>query len=110
MREELQKLAEEAREKIAGASSTAEINQVRIDLFGKKGIITQLSRNLKEISPEERPLFGKLVNDLRQELTAVLEEREAAIARREKEARLQEERIDVELPGRKPRRGGLIPC
>ena len=50
MREELQKLAEEAREKIAGASSTAEINQVRIDLFGKKGIITQLSRNLKEIS------------------------------------------------------------
>ena len=105
MREELQKLAEEAREKIAGTSSTAEINQVRIDLFGKKGVITQLSRRLKEIPPEERPLFGKLVNDLRQELTVVLEEREGAIFRQEKEARLQEERIDVELPGRKPRRG-----
>ncbi|NLY89091.1 MAG: phenylalanine--tRNA ligase subunit alpha [Firmicutes bacterium] len=105
MREELQKIAEEARERIADTSSTTEINQVRIELFGKKGTITQLSRRLKEFPPEERPLFGKLVNDLRQELTGVLEEREEAISRREKKIRLQEERIDVELPGRKPRRG-----
>ena len=105
MHEELEKLAEEARQKIARTSSTAELNQVRIDLFGKKGSITQLSRRLKEFSPEERPLFGKLVNDLRQELTGILEEREEAISRQEEEARLQEERIDVELPGRRPRRG-----
>src|SRR5690554_123848 len=102
MREELQKLAEEARKRIADASSTAELNQIRIDLFGKKGTITQLSRRLKEFSPEERPLFGKLVNDLREELTGILEKREETVARREEEARLQEERIDVELPGRKP--------
>lgn len=50
MHEELEKLAEEARQKIARTSSTAELNQVRIDLFGKKGSITQLSRRLKEFS------------------------------------------------------------
>ncbi len=105
MQEELQKLAEEGRRKIAEAASTAGLERVRIELFGKKGVVTGLSRALKELSPEERPVFGRLVNELRQELTGLLEEKERALVTKEKNARLEQETIDVELPGRRRRRG-----
>jgi|SRR5690554_807007 len=109
MQEQLQKLAEEGRKKIANAASSEDIERIRLEFFGKKGHITGISRTLKNLSPDERPVFGRLVNDFRRELSEVLEAKEQDLVKKEKMSRLEQEKIDVELPGRRRRRGRQHP-
>ena len=78
-------------------------------LLGKKGELTAALRGMKDISEEERPAFGKRVNELRDEITAALEGKIGEIKRAEKDARLVAEKVDVTLPGKKQAIGGLHP-
>ena len=109
MHEKLSQIRAKGIKEIDEASSSADLNSIRLEYFGKKGLITQLMRGLGTLSPEERPVVGKLVNELRKELEETWEKKNQAILHLEAEAKLEKERIDVELPGRKPRRGNQHP-
>lgn len=87
---------------LKAALSTAEIESLRVKYLGKKGPLQQLMKVLKEeISPEERPLFGKLVNDLKEEIGSSLSQKLQDFTLNEESVQLAQERIDVTLPGRR---------
>ena len=105
MRDTLQKLKETAWREIAEAGDTKQLDQIRVQYLGKKGELTGLLRSMGSLSPEERPVVGKMVNELRQELESLLKERHASLEAMELERRLKAEKIDITLPGRRPARG-----
>ncbi|MCL1847147.1 MAG: phenylalanine--tRNA ligase subunit alpha, partial [Coriobacteriia bacterium] len=86
--------------RIAKTQSTAEIEQLRIEVLGKKGSLTSLLRGMGQIPPEERSAVGKAVNQLRDEVESALATQKDALSAAELAARISAEAIDVTLPGR----------
>lgn len=105
MRNELKNMLEQGLNEAKQVLSSQDLNNVRLKYFGKKGLITQYSRKLGSLAPEERPVVGKMVNSIRQELENYLSVREQEILAAEERGKLEAERVDVELPGRSYRRG-----
>jgi len=107
--EQLKQLEQEALEKLQAASNLKELNDVRVAYLGKKGPITDLLKGMGKLSPEERPKMGALVNAVRENVTAQLEERVAVLEEQAIQEQLEKESIDVTLPGRKVRQGNRHP-
>lgn len=94
---------------IETANSVLELEELRVKLFGKKGEITNLSKQMKDIAPEERPSFGQKVNELRDSITQALEEKKEILKQSEKLKKIEEECIDITLPGEKVESGSYHP-
>ena len=109
MKEQVHSITDEALAAIAKAGSLAELNQIRVNVLGKKGTLTGVLRSLGSLAPEERPIMGELVNKARTQLEAALEDKGRQLAEEEQQRKLAAERLDVELPGRRPRRGHIHP-
>jgi phenylalanyl-tRNA synthetase alpha chain len=109
MREQLDQLRNEALLAIAEASSEDALQSVRIRFLGRKGELTALMKGLGALSAEERPVVGQLVNTIRDEIESRLEAGLTAVREHAKKERLQSERIDVTLPGRRSRCGSKHP-
>lgn len=109
MQTQVQEIKAAALEDLAQASSVQEINQTRVKYLGKKGELTVILRSMGKLPNEERPLFGKLVNEVRDELEALLTEKERELSSAEERERLMGESLDISLPGRKVVRGTLHP-
>jgi phenylalanyl-tRNA synthetase alpha chain len=86
-----------------------DLDQVRVQYLGKKGLLTEYLKQLGSLPPEERPRAGQAVNEAKQRLQEHIEARRAELERAEQDARLAAERIDVTLPGRGQQPGGLHP-
>ncbi|KHF27531.1 Phenylalanine--tRNA ligase alpha subunit [Anoxybacillus sp. BCO1] len=99
MKERLQQLQQEALEKIEQANDLKALNDVRVAYLGKKGPITEVLRGMGALSPEERPIMGALVNDVREAIQRALEAKQAKLEQEEVEKKLAAEAIDVTLPG-----------
>lgn len=91
------------------ATDSRALEQLRVDYLGKKGPISELMKQLGRLAPEERKAFGDRVNRARDAIAATLELRGETLAEQELNARLARETIDVTLPGRGERGGGLHP-
>lgn len=100
MRQELEVIRKEALDALEQAASLKELKDLKVRYLGKKGSLTALLRGMSNLTPEERPAMGQLVNEVRQTLDENFERREAELARAELEARLAGEAIDLTLPGR----------
>jgi len=85
------------------------IEKLRIEYLGRKGIVTLLLRKLVNFSPEERPKAGQLLNQAKREIEELLKVKEIEIEKLEKEKRLQGESTDITLPGRQLDRGTAHP-
>lgn len=94
---------------IAQANDLEAIDQLRVAYFGKKGSVTELSKQLGQASPEEKPILGAKVTALRQQITTALEEKRQTLAEHALTQKLAQERIDVTLPGRHAELGSLHP-
>lgn len=91
---------------LAQAQSTADIEALKVKYLGRKGPIQQAMQGLKEASPEERPLLGKQINDVKEAISKHCEEALQAFYEKELGGRLVHEALDVTLPGRRRYRGG----
>lgn len=91
------------------ARHAKELEVLKLKYLGKKGPIQALMISLKNCTPQERPQFGKIINDLKEELMSHCDHSLARLKAEELEARLQMEWIDVTLPGRQPSKGHLHP-
>lgn len=82
-----------------------EIETLKIKYLGKKGLIQGVMQSLKECSSEERPRIGKLINELKVNITNQLDSKQAQYESHELNERLKQERIDITLPGRRTHLG-----
>src|SRR5918992_546379 len=105
MNESLETLQREVLEGIEHCSSETEIEQVRVETLGRSGRLTLMLRGLKDLPAEERPRTGEQLNRLRKLFEEQIEERFNQIRERGKEKALEDERIDVTLPGARWERG-----
>ena len=109
MREELEKIQEEARSSFESVRDSASLENLRLKFLGKKGQLTLIMRSLGQLSAEERPTAGQMINKVRQELSERMDALAASIAQREKEEKLKAEAIDVTLPVKTPKVGAAHP-
>ena len=99
----------ESQTTIAQVQTLAELEQVKAKYLGKQGALTEQMKQLGKATPEERPKLGAAINEVKQQVEALLNAQRDAIQNRELNARLAEEAIDVTLPGRGMGQGGLHP-
>ena len=109
MKEQIENLKNQALEEIAKSESSKELNDLRVKYLGKKGELTSILRGMGELSPEERPKMGALVNSAKQEVENEIQEKEKELAKKELQERLEKEEIDITLPSQKIRRGSKHP-
>jgi len=109
LRDTIERLHNEAISRIGEASSSAELEQVRVDYLGRKGALTAILRGLADLPPADRAAVGKVANEVQERLRAAIEERAAEIADLEHRLRLEAEALDVTLPGRHQRIGHRHP-
>ena len=101
MKEQLEKIKEEALRQIESSEALERLNDIRVSYLGKKGELTNLLKSMKDVAPEDRPKVGQMVNDVRGLIEGRLEEAKTALARKAREEQLKREVIDVTLPARK---------
>jgi len=109
MTAELMALRERAQAELRKAGTEEELLTVRTRYLGRKGLLTGLLRNISNVLPEERPEFGKRCNEIKEDLSARIDQLLAGMASKKRDEALLRERIDVTLPGRGVRHGALHP-
>jgi phenylalanyl-tRNA synthetase alpha chain len=109
MRQEIEALRVKAMADIARARDAAELEGLRVQIFGKKGELTAILKSMGSLSAEERPMIGALANDVRGEIELALGGATARVAKAEMAARLEADRVDVTLPGSPLRTGRRHP-
>lgn len=109
MHNQLEELKAQALKEVQQATSAAGLEESRVRILGKKGLLTHLLRGLKDVSDAQRPLLGTMANALKEAFNAALDTRMGELKQKEMQERLARELIDVTLPGRVGRVGGLHP-
>ena len=99
MKEKLQAIREEALAKIEEARDLDALNDIKVNILGKKGELTQVLKGMKDVAPEDRPKVGQMVNDTRTAIEERLETVKNDIAKKIREEKMKQEVIDVTLPG-----------
>ncbi|MDH3400373.1 MAG: phenylalanine--tRNA ligase subunit alpha [Chromatiales bacterium] len=106
---ELTRIVEQALGEIDAAGDLASLDQLRVQYLGKKGLISLQMKTLGSLPAEQRPLFGKLVNEAKDEVAGRISECKLRLEAFALESRLESEKIDVTLPGRGTTPGGMHP-
>lgn len=109
MEEEISKIKENAINEIKIATNSRELDDVRVKYLGKKGELTAILRGMGSLTPEERPIIGSKVNEVRDQIESLIRERELNFEKMELEARLAKEKIDITLPSTRVKRGSKHP-
>lgn len=109
MKEKLLALKSESVEQINNAKDLAELDGLRVKILGKKGLLTDLNKGMRDLSPEDRPIIGAIINEVRAEIDSALESKLNSLKEIEKNRKLKEEIIDITLPGRMIGKGSFHP-
>ena len=109
MKDRLQKIRNEAIAQIKAAGGMDALNDIRVSFLGKKGELTAIMKSMRDIPPEERPAFGQMVNEARQEIENSLDTMKKDLAAKARELQLKSEVIDVTLPAKKNHLGHRHP-
>ena len=102
MKEQLQALVKDAKKAIESTDGLKNLEELRVKYLGKKGELTAILRGMGALSKEERPVIGKVANDVREAIESSIEKSLSDIKNKEKAFKLKNEIIDISLPGKKP--------
>ncbi|KHE70484.1 phenylalanine--tRNA ligase subunit alpha [Halobacillus sp. BBL2006] len=106
MKERLEQLKQEALQKVEQANNVQGLKDVRVEYLGKKGPITEVLKGMGKLSKEERPVIGQLANEVREQVAEAIESKQTRLEDEALEKQLEEESVDVTLPGRPVKVGG----
>lgn len=109
MKNKLEALKNDALAEIASSKNLVELDNLRVKFLGKKGELTELMKNMKDLSKEDRPIIGKLTNEVKDAISDAIEQKSEELKVIERKLQLENEVIDITLPGRKVSKGGLHP-
>lgn len=98
--DDLKRLRESFLTELGAVSTLAELQQLKARYTGRKGLITAQVKALSSVPAEDRPQYGKNLNDLKRLAEQGISEKEDTLREAEKQARLLTERLDITLPGR----------
>ncbi|MCI6275478.1 MAG: phenylalanine--tRNA ligase subunit alpha [Clostridium sp.] len=102
MKQQLENIKINALKAIEEVKNSNELENIRVKYLGKKGELTAILRGMGALSKEERPVIGKVANEVREAIEASIEKSISDIKSKEKALKLQNEIIDISLPGKKP--------
>lgn len=105
LQEKIAELRKLALEKLGDITDEKTLNELRVSVLGKKGQLTDILKGMKDLTNEERPKIGALANELRDEITSLLEDKKAVIEAAIIAQKLANETLDVTLPGTKVAKG-----
>lgn len=109
MKEKLQAIQEEALKKISESKDLDKLYEIKVDILGKKGKLTEVLKGMKDVAPEDRPKIGQMVNDTRKEIEDKMEEMKTKLQDKVLEEKMKNEVIDVTLPANKNKIGHKHP-
>ncbi|AIQ73243.1 MULTISPECIES: phenylalanine--tRNA ligase subunit alpha [Paenibacillus] len=109
MKEKLEALKVEALAKLQEVMDPQVLNDLRVKYLGKKGELTEVLRGMGGLSAEERPVIGQVANQVRSAIEEIIGAKQEAFQEQETQQRLQAEKVDVTLPGRRLQQGGIHP-
>ncbi len=109
MKEKLEEIKNQFLEELKHISDINSLTILKSKYLGKKGAVTSILKGMKDLSPQQRPLMGKLVNEIKNDIEKHLNSKENEISEKEKRKILEEEKIDVTLPPRGTSIGTLHP-
>jgi phenylalanyl-tRNA synthetase alpha chain len=109
LEKQISELQAGALKRIAAARSPDEIESVRVEVLGRKGVLAQVSKDMGKLAPEERARAGKLLNAAKQALEEAFERRKQEFDDAVLRERLDAEWLDLTLPAPGPRAGSLHP-
>ena len=101
MKERLASIREKALAQVKESDSLEKLNDIKVAILGKKGELTEVLKGMKDVSAEERPMVGQMVNETRQAIEAVFENAKNEMAKKKREFEMKNEVIDVTLPAKK---------
>ncbi len=107
--EKIRILKEEIDKDILNVKNLKDVQDLKVKYLGKKGLVTELSSNMKELSPEERKALGLLTNEIRNYVTDKINTKEQELKDIELKEKLEKDTIDISLPSKKLRRGTRHP-
>lgn len=99
MKNAIESLRNQARKALESAADIKEIDDIRVKFLGKKGEITGILKQMGSLSAEERPAIGQLANEVRAQLEQKISVRIEELKASGQSKRLEQERLDVTLPG-----------
>jgi phenylalanyl-tRNA synthetase alpha chain len=105
----IEELRDEALSAVELASSTSELESVRVKYLGRSAGLTEIKKGIRNLPPEDRREVGGAANRATKEIEAALTERLASVVAAEREERLRAEAVDVTLPGVPYPKGSLHP-
>ncbi len=98
MKQQLEAILSNAKNELSQTQNARELDAVRVKYLGKKGELTAILKGMKNVAPEERPVIGQLVNDVRAELEKTLEKQAEKLEQSALEEKLKSETLDVTMP------------
>ena len=96
--ENLENLLNEVKEALNSVNDIQTLNDIKVKYMGKKGLINDLTSTLRDLSIEEKKVFGAKLNELKMSVTNLLEEKKKEIETRQLNEKLKNEKIDINLP------------
>ena len=107
--EKIRNLKNEINSDIENVKSLKDIQDLKVKYLGKKGLVTELTSNMKDLSVEERKNLGIVVNEVRTYITDLINSKEEELKLIELNEKLTKETIDISLPSKKMKRGSRHP-
>ena len=101
IKEKLEGIVSKALNSLETVSTPDALNEIRVNVLGKKGELKELMKSMKDVAPEDRPKVGQLVNEARDQITEKLEAAKQKIEMQQMELKMAAETIDVTLPAKK---------
>ncbi len=99
MHEELLRLKEEALKDIAEAEELKSLQDIRVRYLGKKGLVTEKLKGIAGLSKQERPEFGRVLNEIKALIESSISRKEDILKAADKQRMLRSEAVDISLPG-----------
>ncbi len=101
MEEKVLSLKKAFQKDLQGVKHSKDIEQLKVKYLGRKGPVQGLMVDLRNVDPEKRPRVGKIINELKQEITHLCEQAAETFSQAEETKRLEQEKIDITLPGKR---------
>lgn len=109
MKDKILELTNEAKDAIQQVSELQALNDIRVKYLGKKGELTLVLRGMGDVSPEERPIIGSLINEAKEEIENLIKQKEESLRNAELNEQLKKETIDVTFPSKQRGIGSIHP-
>lgn len=100
MQQSINEIREQFLQDLRSVHTSADLEQVKVKFLGRKGPVQGLMKLLKEATAEERPLVGKEINNLKEFVSFECEQIEKQLVKQEEQQQLENETVDMTLPGR----------